>query len=122
MDKLTLFTYGTLKRGLRFHYFLENAQFIRETTIPYFELYNYGFYPFAIKTKTQDKLIQAEIYEINESTLLQLDHLEGYPTLFTRSVVLDSNGIEGWIYHADVKRAENIKKEYPLIESGNWIN
>ena len=120
MNKLNFFTYGTLKLGLRFHYYLENAHFIKETTLSNFQLYDYGPFPYAIKTDNPKHIIQVEQYEIDEIILLQMDRLEGYPSLFTRTEVKSNEGIIGWIYHADKNEAKRIKKMYPLVKSGNW--
>lgn len=96
---MKVFVYGTLKKGYSNHqFYMNDAKFIREATASGFSMVNGPGFPFAFKKK--DSLIQGELYEIDETTLKQLDYLESYPSFYTRS----EDGPEGsWIYHLDSK-------------------
>lgn len=68
--------YGTLKRGLRNHHWLCEAEFLGSDRLTAVTLYDLGPYPGA---KPEPSLgIEVEVFRINARTLGDLDRLEGY--------------------------------------------
>ncbi len=109
---MLVFTYGTLKKGFRNHYLLEDSKYIGDAvTKNKYGLFPSvcGGFPFAIKSYS-DTEIFGELYDINKETLEKLDYLEGYPDLYIREeveVVLNNDIITATIYF---KNEENYKK------------
>jgi len=84
-----------------------------------FDMYDYGSYPVIIPGKGT---VHVEVYQITPTTLAALDRLEGYPNHYTRIEVTNLDGHGGWIYIAPPQKHDQIRKQYPPIGSGNWIN
>jgi len=81
-----IFVYGTLKQGFHNHYLLEDAEFICEATTKekYPMVKTKGHFPYLLNKKGVGHNIQGEVYRINDTTLMMLDILEGYPEHYTR--------------------------------------
>ena len=98
-DHTLLLVYGTLKRGYSNHALLAAALFVGEAATT--EMY--GFYlgpdeyapgepeiPFlSAKPKVGDSAVQVrgEVWEVDSSTLAQLDELEGHPDWYQRKTI-----------------------------------
>lgn len=68
--------YGTLKRGLRNHHWLSEAEFLGSDRLVAITLYDLGPYPGA---KPEPSLgIEVEVFRVDSSVLAGLDRLEGY--------------------------------------------
>ncbi len=89
-----IFVYGTLKRGYSNHRLLTGASFLcGGRTREKYALYTSGI-PFVIKDEKISQ-IQGEIYLVDETTLANLDLLEGHPNWYCREkteIILE----EGW--------------------------
>lgn len=71
-----VFVYGTLKRGLRNHRFLENATFVGEAyTVTRFFMID-GRFPVLRDAGPNLEQVGGEVYVVNDRTLAQLDELE----------------------------------------------
>lgn len=109
-----LFTYGTLKRGLRNSVLLAGSNFVKETvTKPLYKLYDCGPYPCLVEAE-KGKSVRGEIYEIDAATLARLDRLEGIPFLYDRKVIkLENFPFEtiAYFYQQDVKQ---------FVECDSW--
>lgn len=86
---MTLFIYGTLKKGFENHHFLNGAKFIgNATTQEKYPMVNVvKAYPYLINQKGQGKIIKGEAYQIDEKILGHLDMLEGYPEHYDRDEI-----------------------------------
>ena len=74
---VTLFVYGTLKRGDCRHGVLAGQTFQGEArTAPRYRLYNVGSYP-ALVESTDGLAIEGELWRIDEGCLARLDDVEG---------------------------------------------
>ena len=98
-DHTLLFVYGTLKRDYSNHALLTSALFVSEAATT--EMY--GFYlgpdeyapgerkiPFLFaKPKVGDSAVhvRGEVWEVDSSTLAQLDELEGHPDWYQRKKI-----------------------------------
>lgn len=75
---ITVFVYGTLKRGYRNNIFMERAEYIGEGKINNFDIYKvgqYGAYPAIIKGTGE---VYGEVYKVTPEELVNIDRLEGY--------------------------------------------
>jgi gamma-glutamylaminecyclotransferase len=83
--KTILFVYGTLKRGMKYHWLLSDQAFlISARTMPCYRLLDLGNYPGLIADDEHGLAIHGELWEIDEPTLAQLDVFECVPSLFQR--------------------------------------
>jgi gamma-glutamylcyclotransferase (GGCT)/AIG2-like uncharacterized protein YtfP len=129
---MKVFVYGTLLRGFGNHeYCLKDSTFVKEDSLPKFEMRTHGSYP-GIRPLVWNRAtskVHGEIYEVNEQTLERLDHLEGIvPEVavqngrprdsgnYTREVVKTESGEEVFVY---VKcRCKDYMKH--VIRDGRW--
>jgi gamma-glutamylcyclotransferase (GGCT)/AIG2-like uncharacterized protein YtfP len=114
--KTVVFVYGTLKRGLRNHCFLEGAAYLgRGRTCGRFALHPGPGYPFASRTLRLYPL-EGEVYEVDSLILEKLDRLEEHPREYRRemlAVELEQGQIvQAWTYlhpgpfHGTLERGE----------------
>ena len=88
-----VFVYGTLKRGLRNHVLLERARasFVgpaRTTRASFAMLLADAGYPYVVKTTTNARAIDGEVYAVDDDTLERLDALEEIATgMYSRESV-----------------------------------
>ena len=82
----TIFVYGSLKRGMKAHFFLEDSTFVG--TALTFEKYllTSTRYPFLSKAK-QLCHVKGEVYEIDQELLERLDQYEGAPDYYQREII-----------------------------------
>lgn len=102
-----VFVYGTLMSGFRNHEFLQGCKKVCDAkTVEHFQMQALH-YPWLLRNHSPSTEIIGEVYEIDASVLVGLDHLEGYPTLFTRDVIgltdLEEPGraVAAWAYLRD---------------------
>ena len=100
MENYYLFVYGTLKKGYGNNTLIKHTEFIGESiSIERFDLSGIGF-PCAYPNRN-GKLLQGEIYKLNDSDFITTDMLEGNGSLYQRELrefVCDGKIIEAWIY------------------------
>ena len=113
----TLFVYGTLRKGLGNHYFLDRSKFLgMAKTKKRYALYGHGI-PVLSRAGSISQ-VTGEVYSIDTATLERLDELEGHPDMYKReqAEVILENGTElsAWIYFCDTPRGD-------LIESGDFL-
>ena len=101
MKMHTLFAYGTLKRNFSNHYLLKNSQYLGTGhTKCQYALYS-SCIPYVIKNE-QVSHIHGELYEVDTTTLKQLDKLEGHPGWYFREeveIVTEANQtVTAWLY------------------------
>ena len=97
-----MFVYGTLKRGLHNHVLLERARasFVgsaRTTRTSFAMLLADAGYPYVVKTTTNARAIDGEVYVVDDDTLERLDALEEIATgMYSReSVEVTMTGTPG---------------------------
>lgn len=88
-DRFLLFVYGTLMRGGVRHTVLAGQRFLGEArTLPHYALFDLGAHPGLVPRREDGRAIHGELFEIAESLIERLDHIEGAPSLFRRERVL----------------------------------
>lgn len=119
---MLLFAYGTLKRGGKYHSYLEEASLVAEQATAKGTLYDTKLgYPAMILSGTDE--IQGEVYAIPDVLWPALDYLEDYSggaetDLYDKlkiQVQTEQGELESVIY---VAKDENLLKE--KIEDGCW--
>lgn len=119
---MLLFAYGTLKRGGKYHAYLEEATLTAERATAKGTLYDTKQgYPAMILSGTDE--IQGEVYDIPDVLWPALDYLEDYSgeaetDLYDKLKILvrtEHGELEAVIYAA---KDENLLKE--KIENGCW--
>ena len=106
---MKVFVYGTLKKGGRFNSVFDEESFIGNATLNKHQMFAPPgrFFPHVIESDDEDKIIEGEVYEINQKTLQQLDWIEGYPDLYDRKKVevsLDDKVVEVYMYYVTEKQ------------------
>jgi len=119
---MNLFVYGTLKKGGKYHCYLEEATMVAEYASAKGVLYDTGLgYP-AMALSESDS-IAGELYDIPEELWPALDDLEGYTggaetDLFKKmTITVESQGkeVEAIVYVANGPKLLKTK-----IEAGFW--
>ena len=98
---ITLFVYGTLKRGCRNHGAMRGAEFVGEAwTTPGYLLVNCGSYPGLVRAGNQQAgmAIHGELYLVSEEKLAELDRFEGVPLEYVRETIGLADGSEAETY------------------------
>ncbi|MDH4573722.1 gamma-glutamylcyclotransferase family protein [Salinicola acroporae] len=110
--------YGTLKRGLRNHHWLDGAEFVGEDVITTATLYDIGPYPGAKAEPSRG--VEIEVFRVDAVGLKRLDRLEDYRVRrpqsgdYDRAVHATAFG-PAWLYlyNRDVAGC-------PVIRQGGW--
>ncbi len=111
---IRVFVYGTLKKGFRNAYHLEDGRFLGEfVTGPIYSMYDFGGYPAV--SENGKTAIEGEVYDISEELLASIDLLEVYPDFYQRVMIETSFG-GAWMYVvSEPLCADKIKI------SGSWL-
>ncbi|WP_168012197.1 gamma-glutamylcyclotransferase family protein [Halomonas salinarum] len=111
--------YGTLKRGLRNHHWLHDAEFVGEDTLTTATLYDLGPYPGARLEPSRG--ISVEVFRVDSRCLTNLDRLEDYrvraPATGTYDRMIHNTAFgPAWLYlcNLDVSGC-------PAIREGGWM-
>ncbi|MBS9402216.1 gamma-glutamylcyclotransferase [Halomonas sp. TRM85114] len=110
--------YGTLKRGLRNHHWLQGAEFLGSDCLTTVALYDLGPYPGA--KAEQSRGVEVEVFRVNARLLADLDRLEGYQVrlpkcgVYDRAIHTTTFG-PAWLYLYNHDIAG-----FPVIREGGW--
>lgn len=79
--------YGTLKKGFGANGMLATSRFVKSGyfQIPY-QMYDLGAFPALVPDSKMNKIF-LEIYDVDRSTMQQLDRYEGYPNLYKKHLI-----------------------------------
>ncbi len=114
--------YGTLLSGQPNNYLLE--QYVGDTrclgkgkSMFFGTMYSNGGYPILSLLEPEHK-VEVEVYVVGDTTLRDLDRLEGYPGWYNRTIrtfKMDTGEeVKAYIYHQD------ISLERPIVPNGDW--
>lgn len=114
---VTLFVYGTLKRGCRNHGVMRRAQFLGEAAIEAeYLLVNCGSYPGLVRAANGQARcsIRGELYRVDEKLLAELDRFEGVPREYVRELIrlADGSVAETYIYVLPVEGLAILGREW----------
>ena len=119
---MRIFVYGTLKHGHPNSYLLKNSTYIgKATTIDKFCMYDLGAFP-AVADVPKISKIEGEVYDIDRATLANLDRLEGYPNLYTRTLInvkTEKGVVAAIVYVASGGTLKAIQKRAKIL-NGIW--
>lgn len=117
--KPLLFAYGSMKRGFRNHYRLENDKFIGQakTKKKYcmFPAPSYN-YPYGIEDDRRWQL-KGELYELTNTPIETIDEFEGSPVYYYRKmikVVCNNKDYDAYIYFKSETNPNQIESDLPL--------
>lgn len=118
MSKHACAVYGTLRRGQRNHYRLDNpgALYIGMGVLKGYRMMNLGGCP-GVRPDPKGEVV-AELFHVDDAVLASLDRLESHPDVYTRTpcVFTDEGGAEHptqvYVYNRD---------GYDDIEGGDWV-
>lgn len=117
--------YGTLRKGERANYMLDNCEFIGATIekLP-FIMVNLGSFPALLESEVNNQIV-LETYKFPEEPNMieaRLDSYEGYQSngngLYDKKSITLASGIESSVYF--MKRDSGYDGN--LIKSGDWKN
>jgi gamma-glutamylcyclotransferase (GGCT)/AIG2-like uncharacterized protein YtfP len=113
--------YGTLMAGECNHHWLAGAPLLERMALAGLVLHDLGPYPMAVRaaemsTGPADAELEAELYGLSWSLLLELDRLEDHPREYQREAWPLADGRKAWIY---LGRAHQVRGR-PRIASGRW--
>ena len=115
--KHKVFVYGTLLNGYHNHYWLETSKLLDfATTDEKYVMFEQGI-PFVSKNMNVVH-IKGELYEVDDSVLGWLDHLEGHPHAYKREEVnivcnFDKKKVKAWLYFYPNPKGR-------VVESGDY--
>jgi gamma-glutamylcyclotransferase (GGCT)/AIG2-like uncharacterized protein YtfP len=119
LESSMVFVYGSLKRDQANHHWMAGATWLGEASLDGVQLFDLGPFPMAVEMTPSPELsnpLRGELYQVNGSTLTQLDQLEGAPRLFQRHWRSLRDGRGAWVY---LGRAAQVR-HVPQIPSGHW--
>lgn len=116
-----VFVYGTLKKGGDLSYHLLGTERIDMHA----KLEGYTLYGWGVPKMVPDGSghVEGEVYGVSDERLAVLDHVEGHPRIYKRTMVELADGTKAWAY---VWQMGIHKKHEPLIGSkydvkqGRW--
>jgi gamma-glutamylcyclotransferase (GGCT)/AIG2-like uncharacterized protein YtfP len=119
MENIVVFVYGTLRAGEGNHRVIA-PHIVRALGEGHIQGRMYDWKAYPVVCLEQPGVVVGEWYEIERSGLPYLDRLEGYPTLYQRSIVSDiSRNISGYVYHMEAVKAA--RRSQGVVVSGDWL-
>ena len=123
MATLTLFIYGTLKRGSPQNRLLTGQQFLGTAeTLPQYRLYENGLYPCLVHDQDHGTTVHGELWTVTEQTLASIDEYEGAPSVFSRQpIAIAGQEAPVWAYFflGDVSSFRDCGGTWPSPSSGS---
>lgn len=117
MPAVTLFVYGTLKRGERNHGLLRGQEFLGEAaTLPQYRLYDQGRYPCLVEVAVNGVKVRGELWRVDAQTMAMLDRFEGAPGLFVRrriAVTARKRPVDSYLYNRAVAGMRDCSASWP---------
>ena len=112
-----VFVYGTLIAGERNAHWAGNAR--RQKAWTTGTIYDTGcrFPAFVKRGRTH---VKGEVLTVDDDGFKSMDRLEGYPRLYRREQIqvhlVGGGNVLAWVYIMN-----NLRKDAPVIESGDWV-
>ena len=113
-----IFVYGTLMTGFGNNRLLRSSKLLRTaTTRPEFTMLHLGGFPGIVRGG--DTVIHGEVWEVDQSTLHDLDRLESHPNFYRREDITLSDVEDAQVY---VLPQHWLSQGNRIILSGDWRN
>ena len=118
-----VFVYGTLRKGERANYMLENSVYCGKYYLKDCAMYDLGSYP-GIKENAGEYVV-GEVYLTDSTTMKQLDRYEGEGSLYDRKMVTACNGCEtvscyAYFYRGEVDAYSRMLKPWGAQNDMVW--
>ena len=120
-NKIYLFAYGSMKKGFKNHFRLENDNFIGQakTKKQYCMYPSPSFmYPYG-KENEHVWQLQGKLYELTSTDIKTIDDFEGVPKYYYRKrieVLCNKQTFKAFIYFMENENPNNYEKDIPLKE------
>lgn len=117
MNKQYVFVYDMLRRECGNNFLLEDSRFIGEavTAEPY-AMY-VTLIPYVVRDQAVGRIV-GEVYEVDDTTLHDLDRVEGHPYWYSRSmapvILQGGERVNAWVYFCPEGPGE-------LLHSGDYL-
>lgn len=105
-----LFVYGTLKRGLSNHSYLDGQVFVgKARTSPVYRMFDLGGYPGMVRAGAGGAEIEGEVWDVDDACLRSLDVLEDVAGGEYERVTVEleppfvGRDVEGYVYLREVR-------------------
>ena len=112
-----VFVYGTLISGEANAHWAGNARRQKAWALGTIHDTGCGFPAFVKRGRTH---VIGEVLTVNDNGLRSMDRLEGYPSLYRREQIqvhlVGGGSVLAWVYIMN-----NLSKDAPVIESGDWV-
>jgi gamma-glutamylcyclotransferase (GGCT)/AIG2-like uncharacterized protein YtfP len=124
MNNHLVFVYGTLRKGEKYSYYLNEAECLEENCTIEGQLYDTGWgYP-ALLLEGSKIPVKGELYRVTTEQLIELDKLEDYEENGTNNLyeritvkVTTENGEQEAIVYV----MNSIKDHFNKIDGNDWI-
>ena len=117
VEEHKVFVYGTLIAGERNARWAGNARRQKAWTVGTIYDTGCGFPAFV---KRGDTHVKGEVLTVDDAGFRSMDRLEGYPRLYRREQIqvhlVGGGNVLAWVYIMN-----NLRKDAPVIESGDWV-
>jgi gamma-glutamylcyclotransferase (GGCT)/AIG2-like uncharacterized protein YtfP len=118
-NKILVAVYGSLRKGLGNHYYLENAKYLGNfNTEPIYNLHSLGSYP-GLKENGNTSVVM-EVYEVTPIEAHSIDRLEGYTPGSNSNTFYDKKDINTPWGVASVYLYVSELPKSTIVESGDW--
>lgn len=115
LEMHTIFVYGSLRVGGLYHHLLDRSPLGSGRTLPRYTLLDLGEYPALVDGG--DTSVVGELFTVTDAELARLDHLEGHPDDYVRTVIALADATRAACYLLPHDRAPAA----PTIPGGDWI-
>jgi len=121
-ETMLLAVYGSLRKGLRNHFYLSKSEFVGQYDTDHsYSLIDLGSFPGLLKEGGTS--VRMEVYKIDKETLKNIDRLEGYTgkkynsNLYDRETIKTPFG-DAYTYFYNNDSSDAMR----LVTSGDWTD
>lgn len=119
---MTFFIYGSIRKGMHNHRFVENQKSIGNAVVNGYTLYSLVSYPAIVKSGDEKDVVVGELYQfVDEHEMNQVHSMEtcsGYELKQETAIVENGNKIPVVLYV--FKHGEHLD-ENKIVKSGDWV-
>ena len=116
---MLLAVYGTLRRGGALNPYLGNAPFLGQETVPGYEMYSFGSYPYITPG---DGDILAEVFDVAEREATKTERMERSAGYKMAEIQTRFGTAHLFYVPEETHQRQVLEWETPRIKSGNWMD